>query len=161
MAQLRFQEEQHFGAWVDVLSVTAILGVAAAQLIALSTEVNATWAALTGWAVFWGIILFIIANLFRAVTEVDDREIRVTFGRWIPYYRRRIPLDAICEVRVVTYRPILDAGGWGIRWGRFEGKRCAFLNVSGNRGVLLELDDGRWLIIGSGLPEALYRTLRT
>lgn len=161
MQVVRFQEEQHFGVWVDVLSFTAILGTAAAQLITLSGEVNATDIALTGWAAFWGIILFVIANLFRVMTEVDDREIRVTFGRWFPYYRRRIPLDRVRGARAVTYRPIRDAGGWGIRWGRFEGHRCAFLNASGNRGVLLELDDGRWLIIGSGLPEALCGALRS
>lgn len=157
----RFREEQHFGVWVDVLSFTAILSTASAQLVILSGEVNASGAAITGWAVFWGIILFVIANLFRVVTEVDDQEIRVTFGRWLPYYRRRIPLDTICWAQTVTYRPIRDAGGWGIRWGRFEGHRCAFLNVSGNRGVLLELDDGRRLIIGSGLPDALCGSLRS
>jgi len=159
MESLRFREEQHFGIWVDVLSAVAMLGGAAAQLSTLAREVHATGIALTGWAVFWAIVLVIMANLFRVITEVDDSEVRVTFGRWVPYYWRRIPLDTIDHARVVTYRPMLDAGGWGIRWGRFEGHRCAFLNASGNRGVLLELDDGRRIIIGSKLPEMLHGAL--
>jgi hypothetical protein len=50
---------------------------------------------------------------------------------------------AHCEAR--TYRPILEYGGWGVRGGR--GGRA--YNVSGNRGVQLELRDGRRLLIGS------------
>ena len=54
------------------------------------------------------------------------------------------------------YRPILDYGGWGIRWG--PGKGWAY-NVSGNRGVQLELLDGKQLLIGSQNPEKLAQMI--
>jgi len=159
MEQVQFREEQGFGVWVDVLSLTAMGGAAAGQLITLAGEATSSAGALAGWALFWAVILMVMANLFRMTTEVDHHEVRVTFGRWFPYYRKRVPLDTIVNSRAVTYRPLRDAGGWGIRWGRFEGHRCAYLNTSGNRGVLLELDGGKRLIIGSAVPESLQMAL--
>lgn len=51
----------------------------------------------------------------------------------------------------VTYRPIRDYGGWGIRLGK-EG--WAY-NMYGKRGVLLHLRSGKTQLIGSQRPEEL------
>ena len=59
----------------------------------------------------------------------------------------RIEYTSLASCEVVTYRPILDYGGWGIRCGR--GDRGRALNVSGNRGVQLVFTNGRRLLIGS------------
>jgi hypothetical protein len=56
-----------------------------------------------------------------------------------------------------TYRPILEYGGWGIRYSPF-GQGCAY-NVSGNRGVQLELADGQRILIGSQRAEELARAI--
>lgn len=53
---------------------------------------------------------------------------------------------------VRQYRPILDYGGWGIRWA--PGKGWAY-TVRGNLGVQLELSDGKRLLVGSQSPEGL------
>ncbi|NVL91956.1 MAG: hypothetical protein HWN71_02845 [Desulfobacterales bacterium] len=55
----------------------------------------------------------------------------------------------------MTYNPLKDYGGWGIRYGR--GGRA--YNVSGNRGVYLELSNGKSLLIGSLQPEELARAI--
>jgi hypothetical protein len=52
---------------------------------------------------------------------------------------------------VITYSPLRDYGGWGIRYGS-KGKAY---NVSGNRGVRLELSNGKRLLFGSQRPEEL------
>jgi hypothetical protein len=51
----------------------------------------------------------------------------------------------------ITYSPLRDYGGWGIRRGA-KGKAY---NVSGNHGVRLELSDGKRILIGSQRPEEL------
>ncbi len=56
---------------------------------------------------------------------------------------------------VLTYSPIKDYGGWGIRYGR-GGKAY---NVRGNRGVQLQLANGQRLLIGSQRPEELSNAL--
>lgn len=95
--------------------------------------------------------LLVVIGLLRMTTEVTPTDIRVWFG-WVPTYRRFVPLGTIQKIEVVSYRPLADYGGWGIRTGR-DGERV--LNARGNRGVRLDLSDGTRLLIGSQRPEAL------
>ncbi len=100
------------------------------------------------------IICIFLLNILYFRTRVDAREIRVRFGALVPLYLRRVPVAQVRYARAITYRPLRDAGGWGIRWGRFEGERTSFLNARGRRGVLVE-GDGLRLVIGSARPEEL------
>jgi hypothetical protein len=97
----------------------------------------------------------ILVGLLRMTTEVAPTDLRVWFG-WIPTYRRIVPIGTIQRIEVVTYRPLADYGGWGIRQGR-DGVRV--LNARGNRGVRIDLADGTKLLIGSQRPEDLARAL--
>jgi membrane protein YdbS with pleckstrin-like domain len=104
-----------------------------------------------------GLVLpaLVLVGLLRMTTEVAPTDLRVWFG-WIPTYRRIVPIGNIQRIEVVTYRPIADYGGWGIRQGR-DGVRV--LNARGNRGVRIDLADGTRLLIGSQRPEELARAL--
>jgi hypothetical protein len=63
-----------------------------------------------------------------------------------------VPVGTIVRLEVVSYRPLADYWGWGIRSGR-DGERV--LNARGNRGVRIDLSDGTRLLVGSQRPEAL------
>ncbi|MBV8266239.1 MAG: hypothetical protein JO252_07935 [Planctomycetaceae bacterium] len=97
----------------------------------------------------------LVLGLLRMTTEVTPTDVRVWFG-WIPTYRRMVPIGTIMRLEVVSYRPLADYGGWGIRSGR-DGERV--LSARGNRGVRLDLSDGSRLLIGSQRPEALALAL--
>jgi hypothetical protein len=106
-------------------------------------------------------ILIIAYVLFAAwflslklVTEVRDRELYAKFV-WLFGAEERIPVAQIRRAAAVTYHPARDYGGWGVRAGR---KGMAY-NVSGNRGVELELSDGRHLLIGSQRAEELAQAI--
>jgi len=101
------------------------------------------------------VLAVLVLGVLRMTTEATPTTLRVWFG-WIPIYRRAIMVTAICRVEVVTYRPITDHGGWGIRLGR-DGERV--LTARGNRGVKLELTDGSRLLVGSQRPEELAQAL--
>jgi hypothetical protein len=94
----------------------------------------------------WGIVgiytmvLLIICNVLFMVTRVSTECVYVRFGWLFPMYVKRIPVQNIREARAITYRPILEAGGWGIRGGRIEGERSKVLNARGNEGVLLQTE---------------------
>ena len=87
------------------------------------------------------------------VTEVRRDGIRIRF--W-PLAGRQIDFSSIRSCRPVTYRPIRDYGGWGIRYGR-TGKAYT---VSGHRGVELGIATGRPLLIGSQRPEELAAAIK-
>lgn len=107
------------------------------------------------WAltVVFGILLpawFLVGAMH---TVVDDDGIRI---RFFGVHRRTIGIDRIAAAEAVTYHPLLDYGGWGIRLG-LQGW-C--YNVSGNRGVRLRLVDGRTVMIGSGRADELAEAIR-
>ncbi len=88
----------------------------------------------------------------RLVTEVRDDGVYI---RFYPFHRgfHGFLWPEIFSFEACTYRPVLDYGGWGIRFGS-GGKAY---NVSGNRGLQLALEgcrSGR-VLIGSQRPEDL------
>jgi hypothetical protein len=56
-----------------------------------------------------------------------------------------VKYDEIESYLAVTYSPILDYGGWGIRYGF---KKKAY-NVKGSHGVRINLKTGKHILFGS------------
>ena len=92
-------------------------------------------------------ILFYRASLTMEVTREDIQY------RFFPFHvsTQKIPLAGVKTCEVVTYSPLRDYGGWGIR----SGSKGKAYNVSGNRGVQLELSNGKRILFGSQKPEKL------
>lgn len=86
----------------------------------------------------------------RLMTEVRSDGLYV---RFIPFHRdfRKIGWSEIRSFETRVYRPIREYSGWGIRYG----SRGMAYNVSGNRGVRLELEDGKRILIGSQKADEL------
>jgi hypothetical protein len=74
----------------------------------------------------------------RMLTTVNSKTLRISFG-YLNLIKKEIPLVDIREARVVEYRPIRQFGGWGIRTGKFEGKKTGCYSMKGKRGVLISL----------------------
>jgi hypothetical protein len=156
----RFHESQTFRAtWllVVVLLPTAVFGYAVVQQLVLGRP----WgdrpmpdAALVATFAIFGLGVPCLWVLLRLDTSVDEHGLSVRFR---PFHLRprRYGFDRLARWEAVTYRPLLDYGGWGIRLGP---KGWAF-NVSGNRGVRLTFDDGRTLLIGSQRADELVAAL--
>ncbi|WP_439881473.1 DUF6141 family protein [Pontibacter sp. MBLB2868] len=109
------------------------------------------------------VILFALMGLglpyffyaMKLTTEVLPGEVRVQL--W-PFHLRpvSIPMHLVRDFRPISYSPIQDYGGWGIRWGH-KGKAY---NMSGNEGVLLLFYNRRPLLIGSQSPHKLFEAVR-
>ena len=109
------------------------------------------------FAFFLGIVLpALLLITAKLVTEVKEDGIHYRFR---PFHSRflHIPLAEIQSWEAVTYQPLLEYGGWGIRYGP-SGRAY---NVSGNRGVRLKLQNGQRLLFGSQNPEAFDRAVQT
>jgi hypothetical protein len=148
MSTLRFDERQSFRQpwlWVLMLATLAILLVA--SLLAPEGQT-------VPWVVL-GIILASALLLYsmRLSVQVDTEAIRISF---FPIWKKTIPLAEIVRWEARTYRPILEYGGWGIRYS--FGKGWAY-NVRGNQGVQLELANRKRILIGSQRAEELARAI--
>ena len=158
---VEFHEEQQFRQrWLWMLLLAMTVGVSALYLYGLYTQLvlGQPWgdrpmsdtglvlSAVLTIGITGGITLLFIK--LKLTTTVDADGVHV---RFFPLTRRHIPFRNIISSRARTYRPIREFGGWGIRCSR---KGRAY-NVSGDRGVQLELREGKPLLIGSQKAEQL------
>jgi hypothetical protein len=150
-----FREEQRFSQpwlWVIVVvaAVAAWIGLAA---VVLDSDDGA------GWPV--AIVLLLVAvglpllfGLARLTVEVLADRIQI---RYRPFIARTLRLDEVVAAESVTYRPLREYGGWGIKgWSR---RKIAY-NVRGDRGALLTFSDGRTVLIGSQRADELAAAIR-
>ncbi|WP_319508071.1 DUF6141 family protein [uncultured Methanolobus sp.] len=98
---------------------------------------------ITIWVIF-GFLFPLFMMSIRLMVEVKANGIYVKFFPFHLSYRH-FPFENISSYSAISYRPILDYGGWGIRYGS-KGKAY---NISGNRGVMLEFRNGKHLMLGS------------
>jgi hypothetical protein len=93
----------------------------------------------------------------RLEVEVLRDGLRV---RFFPFHRkyRRFSWSEIQSAEARTYRPIIEYGGWGIRYSILGG--WAY-NVRGNRGVQLVFKGGKRVLLGSQKADELARAIET
>jgi hypothetical protein len=110
---------------------------------------------LGGLVIGLSLVLAYALAALRLVIEVREDALYVRFA---PFVTRRIPFSQIVRTEARTYSPVFEYGGWGIRW--MPGRGWAY-NVSGNRGVQLELSGRKKLMLGTRRPEQLARAIES
>lgn len=108
-------------------------------------------------AAFVGFILFFCWFIFllKLSVEVDETGIRYKF-RGIHIKAYHIRWTEIESVEAITYRPLREYGGWGIRYG-FHGKAYS---VSGNQGIQVQTQRGARILFGTLRPTEFMATVR-
>lgn len=155
-----YRETQRFRQWwiwalVLLVSLLSLYGAVQQLILGIPFGNNP---APDGWmiviTIIFGIGLPILIYMTNLTTEIRSDGLYVRFFPMRLSFIR-ITTQEMKGFELCTYRPLGDYGGWGIRYGK-KGKAY---NVSGNRGVQLELTNGKHLLIGSQRPEELVQTL--
>lgn len=159
--QILFREKQNFRQiwlWVVLLGVASIFWAGFVSQVLLGNSFGNKPASDVQL-----VVLFLLIGLgfplffyrMTMTTVVQPGELQVRF--W-PFILRpeRIPLHTLRNYERITYKPIRDYGGWGIRWG-MKGKAY---NMSGNEGVLLHFYNQESLLIGSQKAGELFEAIR-
>jgi len=152
-----FREEQRFEwFWNLVTALPALLvGFGLFRQIVLHKPImDEPGSSMLLWPAFGVTVATFIWFLgIRLVTEVRDDEL------WIRFYWLRpahvIKWNEIAKVEAITYRPIRDFGGWGVRWA----PRGILYNTRGNRGVRVYLTTGRRVLVGSQRADELAQAI--
>ncbi len=160
--EIVFIETQRFKQWwlwVILLGVNAIFvytffrQVAGGQLVGDRPMGN------TELIIMMSVMMLIaIAFYFlRLETRLNNEGIYI---RFFPFHFsfRHYAWSELSKSYVRIYSPIAEYGGWGVRIGLF-GKGKAF-NVSGNKGLQLQFNDGRKLLIGTNKADELSDALK-
>ncbi|AKD03314.1 DUF6141 domain-containing protein [Pontibacter korlensis] len=151
------QRFRQFWLWVVVLAVASIFWTGFVYQVLLGGSYGNRPVSDVQLAVLFVLVGLGLPYFFYRMsltTEVQPGEVRVRF--W-PFHIKpvKIPLHLVRDYERVTYNPIVDYGGWGIKWGS-EGK--AF-NMSGSEGVKLYFYNEKPLLIGTQQPEELMSAI--
>ncbi|WP_206735984.1 phosphoethanolamine transferase domain-containing protein [Aequorivita sp. KMM 9714] len=140
-----FKEEQKFTQWwlwliLIGIGVLPIIGIYK-QLIIEEKFGDSPMSDLE--LIIFSIFIFGLIALFwfmRLKTNIDQNEIRM---RFFPLVKKQVKWKDVKSVEVVNYGFV---GGWGIRLGTKYG---TVYNTKGNRGLAIELLNGKKLLIGT------------
>ena len=93
--------------------------------------------------IIFSIVIFGVIVLFwriRLNTKIDQNEIRMKF---FPFVKKQIRWKDIKSAEIVNYGFV---GGWGIRlWTKYG----TVYNTKGNKGLAIELLNGKKILIGT------------
>lgn len=138
-----FQEEQAFDQiWLWVLMsiemVAILVPIVLAKLPVMAMFIGLGAMALT----------FAILGSLRLRTRMDREGVHYQM-RFFHRKERTIPWQEIEQIYVRQYSPILEYGGWGIRYG-LKGRAYT---VKGTNGIQLVKKDGKRILLGTQKPE--------
>jgi hypothetical protein len=154
-----FHEKQRFSKWF--LLLVFLPAILSAAVVFRFAETGKDPEAFIGL----GIALLAGALMVLVTLETSLTAIGVSV-RFIPFLRKTsvFLFEEIASLEVVTYRPIREYGGWGLR----RGKNGLAYSVSGKQGVLITFKEPKklfWgkhktLLIGTRKPDAWRSALQ-
>ena len=151
-ADVVYREEQRFRQWWlwGLLTVLTIFWIV---IILMTFDVIVI---LSAFILDFGLILFMYK--LKLDTEVTDIGIKIRF--W-PFHREWLLFEFknIESFTEVKYKPLVDYGGWGIRYGIFDRLHAKAYTVSGNRGIMIQMRDNNNVLIGSQCSSEFYSSV--
>jgi hypothetical protein len=159
-----YQEEQKFALWMRWLvylsmGLSVVISVLALTKLPAADNPQVRRQIVLGITVGIGVPIVISALFFLLKLQTEVRPDGI-YVRFFPFHIRfkRFAREDLSECYARQYKPILEYGGWGIRYSLRNGRAY---NVSGNKGVQLVLSTGKKLLIGSQNPEQLEAAIHS
>ena len=155
MSKIYFREEQRFNQWWIWLIIALCSGIwiwLFVQQIIIGKPFGNNPMSDTGvfLTLIMPVMVILLFRFLKLETVIDDEGVKCRFKPFQRKFKTFLPQD-IEKFEVKKYNPILEYGGWGIRYGR---KGTAF-NVRGNMGLYLELKNYKTFLIGTQTPDSL------
>ena len=155
--KIEFKEEQKFTQWrlrlvLIGIGILPIFGIYK-QLI-IGEKYGDKPMSDFGLIIFSLFIFGLIAMFWfmRLSTEIDQNEIRINF---FPFVKKRVNWKEIKNAEIVNYGFI---GGWGIRlWTKYG----TVYNTKGNKGLAIELQNGKKILIGTQKETELNKIVKS
>jgi hypothetical protein len=105
----------------------------------------------------FSILSFLWMRMLKLETTIEGDVITANF-KGLPFAKRIINKNEIEKMEVVTYEPLFEYGGWGVRYSLRKKSWC--YNVSGDKGLLITYKNGKTFLIGTQKPEELNSLIR-
>ena len=157
-----FQEVQRFnrvGLIIMILGISGFMLFGTIQEILYGKETGSDPNTHLGIIILGLLVSFGVPAFFfsiKLITEVRSDGVYLKFfPLQLKYFK--IPFNELLSYQVRQFKPILEYGGWGIRWG----SRGKAYTISGNYGVQFELKNGKEILIGSKKSQDLVLAIES
>jgi hypothetical protein len=159
-AQVIFRERQRFRQfwlWALILGIGLIFWAGFVYQVVLGGAFGNRPVTDIQLSLMLALIGFGLPFFFYWMSMTTEVQPGVLFVRFKPFHMKpvRIPLHTVRDFEKVTYDPIREYGGWGIRWST-KGKAYS---MSGREGVLLHFYNQKPLLVGSQRAAELFRAI--
>lgn len=145
-----FYEKQKFNQWwiwIFIIFITVVCTYGAIQQLIFKVPFGnkpASDEVLVVLCMVPVIVLAVFSFMFLE-TKINAEGVFYKF-RLFHFKYRHILWDDIEKIYTREYKPVREYGGWGIKGSRKHGKAY---NVSGNKGIQIELKNGKKILIGT------------
>ncbi|MBD1398358.1 hypothetical protein H9Q13_14400 [Pontibacter sp. JH31] len=158
--QVIFRERQRFRQfwlWALIIGIAAIFWAGFVYQVVLGGAFGNRPVTDVQLSIMLALIGFGLPFFFYWMSMTTEVQTGMLYVRFKPFHLKpvRIPLHTVRDYEKVTYSPISDYGGWGIRWGA-KGKAYS---MSGREGVLLHFYNQQPLLVGSQRAKELFRAI--
>ncbi len=148
-----FYEEQRFTKrWIQVTLGILWVGITTAAVVGMATKKTGLLPAIAIVAPIT--LLILLFSILKLQVKISTDAINYRFFP-IQLKYRTIKRTDIAKMDVISYDPVEDYGGWGVRIGD-KGKAYT---VKGNHGLYIQLVTGKNILIGTSKPEELQRCI--
>lgn len=158
MANRIFKESQSYaGTWVMyfIILVEAPTLILLIVLYFTSEDKQEMAIALGVVSCTMALLLIVLFNI-KLETRIDDKEISI---RYLPFIQKwkKYPKAQIKSWEVLSYQPVMDYGGWGIKGNR----TTRAYSVLGSEGLLLDVGEKKKIMIGTTKAKELKEFMET
>ena len=159
--EILFTEEQKFKQWwlwLVILGLNGFFLFLAYQQLILKKQVGNRPITDNGLLISIGIIVLITLMFFYTKLKTCIKKDGI-YVQFFPFHfsYKYYGWETVAKVYVRTYNPLGEFGGWGLRYS-FTGNGTAY-NVSGDKGLQLELNTGKKILIGTNKAAELEKVL--
>ncbi|TFV94756.1 hypothetical protein E4S40_12160 [Algoriphagus kandeliae] len=147
MAHQVYKESQSYrGTWLMYLLLMTEIPMLILVFIILKTSKTDPNEIAFATAVIIGVVglTFLLLMSIRLESRIDEVGIHY---RYVPFINkwRTIPRSKIREIQVISYSPISDFGGWGIKGNR----TTKAYSIIGDKGMTIHTDEKKKIMIGT------------
>ena len=156
-----FKEEQYFRQpwlWIVILFFPAFSLYGIYEQVMLGNPIGdkpLSDEGVISFSILVGLGLPVLFWFMKLKLRVSQQGLHYQFFP-VHFKERLIPFEDISHYKARTYSPLKEFGGWGIRFG-FESKAY---NVKGDKGLQLELTNGRKVLFGSQDHKGLEKAMK-
>ncbi|CAM2902852.1 DUF6141 domain-containing protein [Paenibacillus sediminis] len=152
-----YEEDRYLPIWILVLIAPITILMWAAVYIQLieGKPFGAKPASDTVLIILWIIFGILLPSLFYFIKyriRLNNEQLVLEL---IPFYKNKIRIADIQTINLITVRPLIDFGGWGLR---FNGKKTGLI-IEGKVGIEVKLKSNEIIVIASKRSEQLYKQL--